>query len=79
MIVAVLAASWCLRLGLHIAERNRATVDDPRYRNLIMQWGEDASRRMFWFLQSQAMVGVILAFSIDWLRTIRILSGACKT
>lgn len=64
MIVAVLAASWCLRLGLHIAERNRAAVDDPRYRNLIMQWGGDASRRMFWFLQSQAMVGVILAVSI---------------
>ena len=64
IIVAVLAASWCLRLGLHIAERNRAAVDDPRYRNLIMQWGGDASRRMFWFLQSQAMVGVILAVSI---------------
>ena len=29
-----------------------------------MKWGRDASRRMFWFLQSQAMVGVILAISI---------------
>jgi steroid 5-alpha reductase family enzyme len=64
MVVAVLAGSWCLRLGLHIAERNSSVVDDPRYRNLIMQWGGDASRRMFWFLQSQAMVGVILAVSI---------------
>ncbi len=64
MIVAVLAGSWCLRLGLHIAERNSAAIDDPRYRNLIMQWGCDASRRMFWFLQSQALVGVILAISI---------------
>jgi len=64
MIVAVLAGSWCLRLGRHIADRNRAAGDDPRYRNLIMQWRGDASRRMFWFLQSQAMVGVILAVSI---------------
>jgi steroid 5-alpha reductase family enzyme len=64
MIVAGLAASWCLRLGLHISGRNRSSVDDPRYRNLILQWGSDAARRMFCFLQSQAMVGVILAVSI---------------
>ena len=64
LIVAFLAACWCLRLGLHIAERNRAQADDPRYRNLIVQWGGDASRRMFWFLQSQAGVGVVLALSI---------------
>jgi steroid 5-alpha reductase family enzyme len=64
MIVAALAATWCLRLGLHISERNRATADDPRYRNLIVQWGSNSARRMFWFLQSQAAVGVILALSI---------------
>ena len=64
MIVAVLAASWCLRLGIHIARRTRAATDDPRYRNLIIQWGNDAARRMFWFLQSQAAVGIILALSI---------------
>ena len=34
MVVAVLVASWCLRLGIHIAERTRAATDDPRYRNL---------------------------------------------
>lgn len=64
LLVAVLAASWCLRLGLHIARRTRAATDDPRYRNLIIQWGRNASRRMFWFLQSQAAVGIILALSI---------------
>jgi len=62
--VAVLAASWCLRLGLHIAKRTSASADDPRYRNLILQWGCDAARRMFWFLQSQAAVGIILVISI---------------
>src|SRR5271166_1257996 len=64
VLVAVLAASWCLRLGLHIARRTRAATDDPRYRNMIVQWGSDAPWRMFWFLQSQAAVGVVLALSI---------------
>jgi steroid 5-alpha reductase family enzyme len=62
--VAILAASWCLRLGLHIAERTRAVSDDPRYRNLIAQWGSEAPRRMFWFLQSQAAIGAVLALSV---------------
>jgi steroid 5-alpha reductase family enzyme len=62
--VAVLAASWCLRLGLHIANRTRTANDDARYRNLIIQWGNDAARRMFWFLQSQAAVGIVLVISI---------------
>ena len=30
----------------------------------MIQWGRDAARRMFWFLQSQAAVGIILALSI---------------
>lgn len=62
--VAILAACWSLRLGLHIARRTRAAKDDPRYRALIVQWGADAPRRMFWFLQSQAAVGALLALSI---------------
>ncbi|NWG24394.1 MAG: DUF1295 domain-containing protein [Pseudorhodoplanes sp.] len=62
--VAVLAGFWCLRLGLHIAARNRAIDDDPRYGSLKAQWGKDAPRRMFWFLQSQAAVGIVLALSI---------------
>lgn len=62
--VAILALCWCLRLGLHIAGRTRAADDDPRYRDLIMKWGADAPRRLFWFLQSQAAVGAILVLSI---------------
>jgi steroid 5-alpha reductase family enzyme len=64
ILVAVLAAIWSLRLGWHILMRTRATNDDPRYRQLITDWGSDASRRMFWFLQTQAAVGVVLAVSI---------------
>ncbi len=64
MLVAALAVSWSLRLGIHIATRTHAATDDPRYRNLMNQWGKNAPRRMFWFLQSQAAVGLILAVSI---------------
>jgi steroid 5-alpha reductase family enzyme len=64
ILVAALAVSWCLRLGIHIATRAHAATDDPRYRNLMNQWGKNAARRMFWFLQSQAAVGLILAVSI---------------
>ena len=64
IVVAVLAAVWSLRLGWHIVMRTRSTSDDPRYRQLIVEWGGDASRRMFWFLQTQAAFGVVLAMSI---------------
>lgn len=62
--VAVLILAWGLRLGLHIARRTQAVADDPRYRDLIVQWGADAPRRMFWFLQSQAAVGAVLVLSV---------------
>jgi steroid 5-alpha reductase family enzyme len=62
--VAILALAWSLRLGLHIAGRARTSADDPRYRDLVQQWGRDAPWRMFLFLQSQAAVGAVLAVSI---------------
>jgi steroid 5-alpha reductase family enzyme len=64
VLVAVLGAIWSLRLGWHIIMRIRATSDDPRYRQLITEWGSDAGRRMFWFLQTQAAFGVVFALSI---------------
>ena len=64
LIMAILVLCWCLRLGLHIAQRTQVTVDDPRYRDLIEKWGKDAARRLFWFLQAQAAVGAILVLSI---------------
>jgi steroid 5-alpha reductase family enzyme len=64
MLVAALAAAWSLRLGLHIMGRNRAPGDDPRYRQLAAEWGADAPRRMFRFLQSQAAVGVVLVLAV---------------
>jgi steroid 5-alpha reductase family enzyme len=64
IMVAVLILFWSLRLGGHIVARTREVGDDPRYRDLITQWGARASLRMFLQLQSQAAVGLILAISV---------------
>ena len=58
--VAVLIALWSLRLGGHILLRTLEAGDDPRYREWIREWGVDADRRMFWLLQVQAAVGLVL-------------------
>jgi steroid 5-alpha reductase family enzyme len=63
IMVAVLITLWSLRLGGHILVRTREAGDDPRYRELIRQWGARADLRMFLQLQSQAAVGLILALS----------------
>ncbi|MFT4120956.1 DUF1295 domain-containing protein [Bradyrhizobium sp.] len=65
-LVAAMAAIWSLRLGSHIARRTRGITDDPRYAKLIREWGAEASPRMFWLLQKQAIVSIPLALSM-WL------------
>ena len=60
-----MVALWSLRLGAHILVRTREAGDDPRYRELISQWGAHADLRMFLQLQSQAAVGLILALSVS--------------
>jgi len=62
--VAVLALAWGLRLGLHIMARTLKGGEDPRYEALAQEWGEDFPRRFFWFLQSQAFAGWVLALAI---------------
>jgi steroid 5-alpha reductase family enzyme len=64
VLVAVLALAWSLRLGLHIAVRTVAGGEDPRYQNLRTQWGALFKRRLFWFLQIQALASMLLALSI---------------
>jgi steroid 5-alpha reductase family enzyme len=63
-LVATLVAVWSLRLGIHIAIRTAAISDDPRYAAFATQWGPDARRRMFIFLQNQALGTIPLAFAI---------------
>ncbi|WP_456754715.1 MULTISPECIES: DUF1295 domain-containing protein [unclassified Bradyrhizobium] len=64
LVVALLVAIWSLRLGGHLLLRTWKAGDDPRYRDLIEQWGATADRRMFLQLQAQAAVGLILAASV---------------
>lgn len=63
-IVAGLAALWSLRLGAHLFSRTVTANDDPRYRDLMEQWGAAASRKLFGFLQVQAGAGMVLAAAI---------------
>ena len=63
-LVAVLVAIWSLRLGTHIAIRTAGITDDPRYAAFASEWGLNAPRRMFIFLQNQALGTIPLAFAI---------------
>jgi len=63
-LVAVLVAIWSLRLGSHIAVRSAGISDDPRYQAFATEWGADAPRRMFLFLQNQALGSIPLVFAI---------------
>jgi len=63
-LVAALVAIWSLRLGTHIAIRTAGITDDPRYAAFAKEWGVDAPRRMFAFLQNQALGSIPLVFSI---------------
>jgi steroid 5-alpha reductase family enzyme len=62
--VATLVAAWGVRLGLHIAVRSATAHDDPRYADYAKQWGADAPRKMFGFLQQQALGSIPLVFAI---------------
>lgn len=64
LVVAVLVAIWAARLGRHLVTRTRQSgSDDPRYAELRRAWGEDAPRRLFIFLQMQALAGWLLALA----------------
>jgi steroid 5-alpha reductase family enzyme len=64
MLVAALAAIWCFRLGIHIAQRTIKGGDDPRYAELRKQWGANYRSKLFWFLQIQALAAFLLALCI---------------
>ncbi|MBR1220853.1 DUF1295 domain-containing protein [Bradyrhizobium sp. U87765 SZCCT0131] len=63
-LVAALIALWALRLGSHIAQRSAGITDDPRYARFAADWGAEAPRRMFVFLQNQALGSLPLVFAI---------------
>lgn len=61
---ATFVGLWSLRLGAHLFTRTLGASDDPRYRDLMEQWGVCAGRRLFWFAQSQAVAGLLLVTAI---------------
>jgi steroid 5-alpha reductase family enzyme len=63
-LLAGLVVLWSLRLGLHIAHRSKGAAEDPRYAALATEWGNDFPRRLFQFLQIQAVCGFVLAVAI---------------
>jgi steroid 5-alpha reductase family enzyme len=63
-LVAALVAIWSLRLVVHIAIRTSLISDDPRYTAFAREWGADSPRRMFIFLQNQALGSIPLVFAI---------------
>jgi steroid 5-alpha reductase family enzyme len=64
VLVAVMITLWSSRLGFHIAQRSAGIADDPRYAQLIRDWGSGAMRQMFFLLQKQALVSIPLALSM---------------
>lgn len=63
-LVAALCALWSGRLGTHILVRTLGGGDDPRYAQLKKEWKKDAPRRLFWFLQIQALCAFVLALAV---------------
>jgi steroid 5-alpha reductase family enzyme len=61
VLVAAIAALWSGRLGWYLISRARLKGDDPRYRAMIAAWGKYGQARLFWHLQIQAFVGLLLA------------------
>ena len=55
LLAAALVLAWGGRLAGHIAARTRGAGDDPRYAAFEKEWGVDFSRRLFLFLQIQAV------------------------
>lgn len=62
--IASLAGLWSLRLGWHLLLRTTAIEDDPRYRKLMEEWGANAATKLFWQLQIQAVVALLLVLAI---------------
>lgn len=63
-LAAGLCALWSVRLGTHILFRTLSGGDDPRYARFKKEWGKHAQRRMFWFLQVQALCAFVLSVAV---------------
>ena len=62
-LVSLMAAIWSLRLCAYLWRRAQGG-DDPRYAALKREWGEAAPRRLFAFLQIQAVASWPLVLTV---------------
>ena len=63
-LIAIMILGWGMRLGVHILQRSGAKSEDPRYAEMIRQWGDNAGQEMFSLLQKQAAVAVPLVLAV---------------
>jgi steroid 5-alpha reductase family enzyme len=63
-LVAILTATWGLRLGLQIVARTLRAGGDARDRAQIANWGPASPARLFVLLQMQGLTGAVLATSV---------------
>jgi steroid 5-alpha reductase family enzyme len=63
-IVALLAAFWAVRLGLHLRARVLTRHEDARYAGFRRDWGDQFQARLFGFLMIQASAAWPLAIAI---------------
>jgi steroid 5-alpha reductase family enzyme len=65
VLAAALGTIWGFRLGLYLLfNRVLGKEEDGRYKALRAKWGDDASRRFFWFFQFQA--AFVVFFSLPF-------------
>ncbi len=62
VLVALTFGAWSARLAIFLfRDRLSGRGEDPRYRELRAQWGQNHSRRFFWFFQMQALAAVFFS------------------
>lgn len=64
VLASALLAAWSLRLVAHIGRRSHGASDDPRYANLVAEWGRSWRSKLFGFLMAQAAAGWVLALAV---------------
>ncbi|MFP3693324.1 DUF1295 domain-containing protein, partial [Burkholderia sp. SIMBA_048] len=47
----------------HLWRRNAGKREDPRYHRFREQWGAAAGRKMFWFLEFQTVISMVLSLA----------------
>ena len=60
LIIMLSVGLWSLRLGGHMLGRALKGKEDPRYADLLQQWGNKAGFNLFIFLQIQALASCVL-------------------